>query len=187
MEFLQHVFPSPVGGVRSSGFLAPACEAHEGHPSQETGGAGCGDGRGPSLPRHHPLESRDVAKSGRDPYRLRSPELYPRNHPARNQDSWKGSNNIRSREGVRISPPRSVARTNISHPPVGTTWKTSDLCCKNPRSRNASQECQFDSSSPTSAPPIMRPRRQSAATGESPLGTLGVVPRRYTFDYPNSI
>lgn len=106
MEFLQHVFPSPVGVVRSGCFLAPACEAHEGHPSEEIEGAGRRGGRGPSLPRDNPHDSRDVAKSGRDPHRLRPPELYYWNHPARDEDGWKGSDNTGALEGVRLLLPK---------------------------------------------------------------------------------
>ena len=63
MEHLQHVFFSPVGNLRSSRFLPPACETYEGRPSQEAKGLDEWDGRDPSLPRDRLHKLRDDAES----------------------------------------------------------------------------------------------------------------------------
>lgn len=63
MEYIQHAFLGPVGGLRSDGFLSAAFETCEGHPSQETKGVPEWDDRDPSLPRDCLHKPRDGTES----------------------------------------------------------------------------------------------------------------------------
>lgn len=102
MEFLQYVFPSPVGGVRSSGLFSPACETHDGRSSQETKRVDERDWRDPPFPWDCPHEFGNVAEFGGDPHRFRPSELCPGAHPTRDKDGWKDSDNVGSLEGVMV-------------------------------------------------------------------------------------